>query len=70
MRNKGNPNWGKPWEYTPSTPTSFEEEVRRLGLAEKDYEGSAALKEWARRNKDAKFVPSELLTAWGLSASY
>jgi hypothetical protein len=26
---------------------------------------SAALKEWARANKDEKYVPSELLKAWG-----
>jgi len=69
VRNKGNPNWGKPWDYTGSTPSSFEEEVRRLGLEEKDYKNSAALKEWVKRNKDAKFVPCDLLRASGLSAS-
>jgi hypothetical protein len=31
-----------------------------------EYEGSIPLQEWARKNKDQKYVPSNLLQAWGL----
>ena len=69
MANKrGNPNWGKPEVNTiPYTGTSsFEEVVKKLRLSPSQYEGSIHLKEWARKNKDQKYVPSNLLKAWGL----
>lgn len=47
-------------------PPAFESVARALGLCPKDFEGSIALKEWANRNKDQKYVPLELLSAWGL----
>jgi hypothetical protein len=63
---KGNPNWGKACGDIPNTPTSFEEMVRRLKLSEKEYRSSIPLKEWAQRNKDSKYVPLDLLEAWGI----
>jgi len=65
LRNKGNPNWGKPLSDIPNMPTSFEEMVRRLKLSEKEYRGSIPLKEWAQKHKDSKYVPQDLLQAWG-----
>jgi hypothetical protein len=50
----------------PNTPTSFDEMVRRLKLSEKEYRSSIPLKEWARKNKDSKYVPQDLLEAWGI----
>jgi hypothetical protein len=67
---KGNPNWGKPYDEIPSTPSSFEQVVRRLRLSEKDYESSAALKDWVQKHKDSKFVPVDLLERWGFSAKF
>jgi hypothetical protein len=65
-KKRGNPNWGEPEGNTiPYTGTSsFEEVVRRLRLSPAECEGSIHLKEWARKNKDQKYVPSNLLQAW------
>ena len=46
--------------------TSFESVVKRLGLSPEEYESSAPLKDWVLRNMDEKYVPSDLLKAWGL----
>jgi hypothetical protein len=68
VKKRGNPNWGKPevssFPYTGTN--SFEEVVKRLRLSPAEYEGSIHLKEWARKNKDQKYVPTNLLLAWGL----
>ena len=45
--------------------TSFEQVVKDLGLSPEQYESSARLKDWVRRNMDEKYVPSDLLKAWG-----
>lgn len=45
--------------------TSFDHVVKILGLSPHEYENSLQLKEWVRRNKDEKYVPSDLLKAWG-----
>jgi hypothetical protein len=47
--------------------SAFELETKRLGLRPADFVDSASLKEWARKNKDQKFVPSDLLQAWGFN---
>jgi hypothetical protein len=48
------------------TVTSFEEAVKQLRLRPDQYVHSASLREWARRNRNSKFVPEFLLQAWGL----
>jgi hypothetical protein len=68
LRNKGNPNWGNACGNIPNTPTSFEEMVRGLKLSEKEYRNSIPLKEWAKKHKDSKYVPQDLLEAWGFEA--
>ena len=67
-KKRDNPNWGKPEvNSVPYTGTSsFEEVVKKLRLSPSQYEDSIHLKEWARKNKDQKYVPSNLLQAWGL----
>ncbi len=45
--------------------TSFEQMARKLGLSPEEYESSALLKDWVLRNMDEKYVPSDLLKAWG-----
>jgi hypothetical protein len=45
--------------------TSFEEAVKELKLQPDQYLRSTRLREWARRNKDSKFIPESLLQAWG-----
>ncbi len=49
-----------------AAPPTFESVAQALGLAPKDYGSSIPLKEWANRNKDHKYVPVDLLDAWGL----
>jgi hypothetical protein len=67
-KKRGNPNWGKPEVNTVpyAGVSSFEDMVKKLRLSPSEYEGSVPLKEWARKNKDQKYVPSSLLQAWGL----
>lgn len=66
VKRRGNPNWGKP-EVAPLnvTPSAFEQIVRRLKLAPHEYVESAALRDWVLKNKDSKYVPQDLLKAWG-----
>ncbi len=45
--------------------TSFDHLVAILGIKPDRYKDSLPLKEWVRRNKDEKYVPTELLTHWG-----
>jgi hypothetical protein len=49
---------------TPEGVSTFEYIVRQLRLSPEEYTSSAALKEWVRRHKDHKYVPSQLLEAW------
>ena len=50
-----------------AAPTSFEEVVKKLGLSPDEYLDSPQLKDWVRKNKDEKYVPSELLKAWNIN---
>ena len=67
MGRRGNPNWGKPLPFGPVVPTvaSFEEAVKKLKLQPDQYLHSTRLREWARRNKNSKFILESLLKAWG-----
>jgi len=51
------------------TISSFETVVKTLGLSPDQYERSMELKDWVRKNKDQKYVPQDLLQAWGFTAS-
>jgi|ERR1019366_10768580 hypothetical protein len=64
-----NPNWPRPTPeaITPVGASTFEHLVAMLGLAPEQCEGSTVLREWARKNKNDKYVPSELLQAWRLT---
>jgi hypothetical protein len=45
--------------------TSFEQAVKEFKLAPEQYQRSTRLREWARRNKNSKYIPEPLLQAWG-----
>src|ERR1700737_721125 len=66
-KRRGNPNWGKPEPIGPVTPTvtEFEQVVREYKLSPDQYLRSTRLREWARRNKNPKYIPEPLLEAWG-----
>jgi hypothetical protein len=53
----------------PEGASSFERVVATLGLSPAEYVNSAELKEWVWRNKDHKYVPPELLAAWGFTVN-
>jgi len=65
-RKGGDPGWssGRPAKLRPCLPTGFEEEVRRLGLDEQNYIGSAKLRQWCQDNKDRRYIPERLLEHW------
>jgi hypothetical protein len=69
VKRRGNPNWGKPqpFSFAPSI-SSFESMVKSLKLSPHQYEASQPLKEWVRANKNHKYVPQDLLQAWGFEA--
>lgn len=70
VKRRGNPNWGKPEPFVMSTSiTSFESVAKSLGLSPDQYESSMKLKDWVQRNKDQKYVPQDLLEAWGFKAA-
>ena len=45
--------------------SAFDEAVKELKLQPDQYVGSTRLREWARRNRNSKFIPESLLQAWG-----
>jgi hypothetical protein len=49
-----------------SGPTSFEEEVKRLGLVESEYIGSDELRDWCDLNCGRCYVPEWLLKEWNI----
>jgi hypothetical protein len=50
----------------PAGPSSFEEIVKGLQLSPDEYEHSTQLKAWVKKNKSQKYVPLNLLKAWGM----
>lgn len=66
MKRRGNPNWGSPKPIGPSVPvvTEFEKTANEYNLTPDPYLQSSQLREWARRNKNSKFVPETLLKDW------
>jgi hypothetical protein len=67
----GNPNFTHPGaiELSRDLPTSFEKVVEELRLDPSGYATSLTLRDWVSRNKDQKYVPSDLLKAFGFEAS-
>ena len=67
----GNPNSVRPGAANalPSSESSFERVVLSLRLSPEEYESSTELREWVLRNKDHKYVPPELLKAFGFQVN-
>jgi len=64
-KRRGNPNWGKPLMVGPPPVIEFERVVREFKLRPEQYIRSTRLREWARHNKNSKYIPEPLLEAWG-----
>ena len=69
MSRHGNPNWGKPCAPVPYLLTEFEQRVEELGLSPSEYEVSAQLRNWCRRNAHTRYVPEYLLKFWGIKVN-
>lgn len=67
-KRRGNPNWGKPdilgAAVIPTIP-EFEVMTKKFKLEPEQYVRSHRLRDWARKNKNLKYVPEGLLEAWG-----
>jgi hypothetical protein len=46
--------------------TAFEQQVRKLGLNERNCVASKELRKWCERNKDRCYIPEWLLREWKL----
>ena len=66
-RRNVNRNFTKPEAIRPIVfaPSSFERMVAALKISPKEYRSSPKVKEWVLRNKDARYVPTELLRVFG-----
>jgi hypothetical protein len=65
-----NRRFTNPLATSPSSPpNSFEEMVRELNLLPEEYANSAKLRAWVLRYKDEKYVPSDLLKAFGFECA-
>lgn len=64
-KRRGNPNWGKPEIAVVPTITEFQRVTHDFKLTPDQYIHSSRLREWARQNKNSKFIPEPLLEAWG-----
>jgi hypothetical protein len=47
--------------------SSFDQLVESLNLLPHQYESSHELREWVRRNKNQRYVPTEVLNAFGFN---
>jgi hypothetical protein len=46
--------------------SQFERTVERLGLKEYEWASSVKLRAWVDKNAERRYVPSWLLTRWGI----
>jgi hypothetical protein len=53
----------------PFSESSFERVVDSLKLSPEQYQSSPELREWVLRNKDHKYVPPDLLKAFGFQVN-
>jgi hypothetical protein len=69
IRRRGNPNWGELSLAVPARgiATEFEVQVRHLGLAKDNYQGSCQLQDWCEKNRNRCYVPEWLLDAWNMT---
>jgi hypothetical protein len=70
-RHRVNRNFTKPEAIGPIVfpPNSFEQVVTALRISPEEYLGSPKLRDWVRRNKDQRYVPMELLEAFGFQVN-
>jgi hypothetical protein len=70
-KKRGNPNWDKLASHSAADaqPSSFEQIVRSFDCLQTSIFGSVQMREWVRKNKDQKYVSSDLFKAWNFEAT-
>jgi hypothetical protein len=58
-----------PTNPPPFSESSFEKVVDSLKLSPEQYQSSSELREWVLQNKDHKYVPPDLLKAFGFQVN-
>ncbi len=66
---RGTSNSARATKARPSSESSFERVVDSLKLSPEQYQSSAELREWVLQNKDHKYVPPDLLKAFGFQVN-
>jgi hypothetical protein len=68
---RGNSNFTNPGSKNTASfsGSSFEKVVHSLKLSPDQYQSSAELRDWVFRNKDEKYVPPDLLKAFGFQVN-
>ena len=66
---RGTPKSAQSAAPIPFSESSFERVVYSLKLLPEQYQSSTELREWVLRNKDHKYVPPELLKAFGFQVN-
>jgi hypothetical protein len=66
---RGTPNSARSAAPLPFSESSFERVVDSLKLSPEQYQSSTELREWVLQNKDHKYVPPELLKAFGFQVN-
>ena len=69
QRGTPNPNSPRAINAPPLSASSFERVVDSLKLSPDQYQSSTELREWVLRNKDHKYVPPDLLKAFGFQVN-
>jgi hypothetical protein len=69
QRGTPNPNSAGAINAPPLSASSFERVVDSLKLSPDQYQSSSELREWVLRNKDHKYVPPDLLKAFGFQVN-
>ena len=67
IRERGNPNWGRPIPLAPALATEFELRVRQLQLTAETYTSSRELRAWCEQNRNRVYIPEWLLEEWGIT---
>ena len=68
---RGTANFANPGSKSTASfsGSSFERVVDSLKLSPDQYQSSAELRDWVLRNKDEKYVPPDLLKAFGFQVN-
>jgi hypothetical protein len=69
QRGTPNPNSQGAINAPTLSASSFERVVDSLKLSPDQYQSSTELREWVLRNKDHKYVPPDLLKAFGFQVN-